>query len=896
MDDTASYENSSPPLFNWVRYPWYVHLFGGYALTGAFCWLLVAGLFWRSRRRLIAATLLGVNLMLLTAMIWSTFRLGQPWWRLESLTLGVNLAWALSAWLMQYRFFGAAERRYRLAEWRRWRLPLITGALLGSGVAVGMAVSPAVGERIAALSEKGVVVRDSILWQFFKDLPMGLALGLLVGAWWAGCRRFTSSHVIGFLAGIAVTLAAETAFFGLFAWIVHQGEMASLQMLSHESWALVPGPLTGWHRFLSTLSDLNYIAYIPVGILFGAPARLGVFFKRSAVIVPLLILLCLSFFLSTDEGWALVQGRFVYQTASSDERERETAFDWLHVLLARYPNHGAWPHLAARLADYQYARGETEASRRLHQQIVDRFSNLNQWKTQVAISRSILAAPSFGEPPVGPRLAFSLVNYQDYLTQNWMALLTAARYWQGDEIPESDLLVRLRDISKSDDRIKLPDLTSLADLDDAASSLGYGLTIVPNDAQAARALIRAGIPVVLPVYQTFYLLSEFDDSRGVVKTLCFGQLSEKTKSLAAKETQEILMLKSEGHGHSKDRLRRIGREAECLWHLDHWRTGRLKDAAPLMAAIHPPDGHKSVAAALGLKEEALCRAHRGRLAALIALSYFDHADPQNCIRWSQIAAQSIDEPLAWQAAYLGLTLWDQRAQRIGTAFQLEKQFTTLDDINRFLETESVRQFSQSVRERLADDLADGGLTWPIRWRMLWLLDRHDLHERRQMIELLQANVATNPADAAQWRLLADLQALNDDPVARAYALAEAWSAAPWDTDTALAWAGTCARLNDPQRVERILQGIDPSKARHDSEYFFCLAAVAEWKKQFRAALSHYCRATEMCRYRPEYYLRYGRLLMAQGDTKAAEKALGWAARIDSSGQVGKQALNSSSGR
>jgi tetratricopeptide (TPR) repeat protein len=310
-----------------------------------------------------------------------------------------------------------------------------------------------------------------------------------------------------------------------------------------------------------------------------------------------------------------------------------------------------------------------------------------------------------------------------------------------------------------------------------------------------------------------------------------------------------------------------------------------------MAAIHPTDGHQSVAAALGRRVEDLSRAHRGRLAALIALSYFDHADPKNCLQWSQIASHSIDEPLVGQVAYLGVLLWRQRAERIGTAFELEKRFTILDDVNRFLETEPMRPFIRSVQEQFEDELAayGPGLTWPIRWRLLWLLDRHDGRQRQQMIELLQANVATNPADAGQWRLLADLHALNGNPVARAHTLAEAWSAAPGDADIALAWASTCARLDDPQRVEQILQGIDPSKVRHSSEYFFCLAAVAEWKKQFRAALDYYGRATKMCRYRPEYYLRYGRLLMAQGETKAAEKALAWAARIDSSGQLQKQA-------
>ncbi len=891
---TAKSREMPPESSMAIRYPWYVHLFGGYALSGAFCWLLVAGLFWRKGRRLVAASVLVANLILLMVTGWTGIRLEMAWWRVESLMLGMNLLWALSAWLVQYRLFGPADPRYRLAEWRRWKLPLLTGLVLGSGFAVTMAVGPAVGERITALYKQGAVVRDSILWQFFKDLPMGLALGILAGWWWAGCRRFTTSHVVGFLAGIGLVMTAEIVFVGVFSMIVNGGDTAHMQLRSGGNWALVHAHLHGWPRFLAALSDIGYIAYIPLGMLFGAPSRIRDFLKRSAVIVPLILLLIFSSLLGTPEGWELIQGRLVHQTASSESSQRETAFKWVQVLLARYPNHAGWPHLAARLADAHYSHGEPEASRRIHQEIVDRFAHLNQWKTQVAMSRSILAAPAFGQPSAGPRLDIPLVNYQDYLTQNWMALLGAARYWRGEDKPVSELLVRLRAISKSDDGIELPKLTRLTDLDDAASSLGLGMTILPADGQGARALLEAGIPVVVPVYQTFYLLHAVDDSRQVVKAYCFGQLSEKTRSLAVKEAQEVLMLEAEGHGRSQDLLRRIGREADCMWHLDQWQTGRLKDAAGWMAAIHPSDGHKMVAEALGRDPRALARAHRGRLAAMMALSYFDNADPINCIRWAQIASQSIDEPLVWQAAYLGLTLWSKRSQRIGTAFQLEKQFAVLDGVNRFLDAESVGQFTQATRERFTADQAAGRLTWPVRWRLLWLLDRHDAHDRRQMVALLEANVATNPADASQWRLLADLYALDEDHGARAKALAEAWSAAPSDATTALAWASACVLLDDLQQVEQILEAIDSAKVRHESGYYFCLGALSEWKNKPRAALEYYARATDLCRYRPEYFRRYGRLLMAQGNAEAAEKAIAWANRIDSGGWELPAAMGDSS--
>jgi hypothetical protein len=881
MDDTRPSElKASPAPHSMPHYPWYVHLLGGYALTGAFCWLLVAGCFWHRRQRLTAAALIGVNAILLATLFWAALRLKVPWWQLQSATLGLNLAWSLSAWLVQYRLFGPAPRRYYLAEWRRWRVPLATGALLGAGLAVSFAVMPAVGERITALYKQGAIVHRSVLWQFFKTMPIGLAAGLLVGAWWAGCRRFTASRVVSFLAGITVVLAAEVAVVVLLSLMVHGSYLKNLSMLSGDAWALVPGPQHGWRRILSATAGIDFISLIPLGMCFGAPQRLRNFLKRCAVIVPLFVLLGLPLSFLSSGSWTLIQGRLIRATTSPRQHSRDAAFDWLRVLLARYPDHAQWPYLAARLADYDYRRGNVRAARRLHRQIIDRFADFNQWKTQVNLSRSILASPSFGDSPRGPRITIPMISTQNYLTRNWMALLATIRYWQGNTEPLSQLLIGLRDISESDDHIELPQLTGLADLDDAVSALRYGMTLLPADANKARSLIQAGIPVILPVYNTFYLIYGFDDSRRVVEAYCFAQLSGETRSTAVKEAREVLMLEPEGHGRTKDKLARIRREAGCMWPLDQWRAGRLTDAAPLMVAIHPIGGRKAVAKALGTDVKSLSRNHHGLLAALIALTYFDNADPIDCIRWSQIAARSTDSPLVWQAAYLGAALWRDRSRRIGTAFQLEDGFPILGDVDRFLGTEDVKQFMKTDQDRFTRDLAAGRLNWPIRRRLLSLMDRYDAEQRRQMIKLVQANLSTNPADENQWHLLADLYALDDNPSAQAHALAQAWSANPQDTATALAWANACALLNEPARVERILQHIDPAKVRHQAEYPFCLATVAEWKNHPREALRDYARATDLCHYRSVYYRRYGRLLMARGDKTAGKKALAWAASID----------------
>ncbi len=870
--------------------PWYVHLLCGYALTGAFCWLLVAGMCRRNGQRRTAGVIVGINALLLSAMIWSAIRLEMAWWRLDSLIIALNLVWALSAWGMQYVRFGPTRRRYRPAEWRRWMSPVCIGVLLGLGFAVSTAVMPAIGERVLAMREGAAAMRSVVLLDFFRNLVPGLAVGFLAGAWWAGEGRFTVSHVVSFLMGVVLVFATESLIFGLAALLINGGDGASLKLFASGAWALIPGRLHGWQRFINTIETFDYLAFIPIGMLFGAPGRIRDFLKRSAVIVPLMALLAISFSFASRAGWMMLQGPILHQTASADDPARAAAYHRLGRMLARYPDHAQWPYLAARLADFHYSRGDFEISGKLYRQIIDRFSDSNQWKAQVSMSRAILAEPMFGKSSQGARLSIPMVDYQDYLSQNWMALLATVRYWQTEEIPVSELFIHLRDVSRNDSAIQLPELTGLAELDDATAALGYELTLLPADAAAAKALLEAGFPVILPVYRTFYLLYGFDESRGVIRALCFGQLSGKTKSQAVGEAQEVLMLEAEGHGRTKDRMTRIRQEADTMWHLEQWRRGRLNDAAPWMAIVHPDQAHPGIAAALGRDEEDLHRTHRGLLAAMIALTYFDNADPMNCIRWARIAGRHVDAPIVQHAAHLGAELWRHRTERIGTAFRLEEKFAALDEVNRYLQTADVRKFVQAADARFKADQDAGRLGWPIRRRLLWLLDRNDPRQRAQMEPLLRENLATNPADAAQWRRLADLYAMDENPADRAWALSQASSADPRDADIALAWARACIRLNDPEQAEGILANIDTARVRRKADYPFCLGVVAEWRRQPRKALRYYARAIDMCRYRPEYFLRYGRLLMTLGEEAAAEKALTWAARIDGGHQV-RQEVN-----
>ncbi len=158
-------------------------------------------------------------------MIWAALRLEMAWWRLESRVWGFNLARSMSAWRVQFRFFGQAEPRFRPTQWRRWGAPLAIGALIGAGIAVCAAVAPAISELVAAMNGQEAVVRSSILWQFFKGLPLGLALGVLTVCCGPAANASRPSHVISALAGISLILLADSALLTIFTLIVSGNDL-----------------------------------------------------------------------------------------------------------------------------------------------------------------------------------------------------------------------------------------------------------------------------------------------------------------------------------------------------------------------------------------------------------------------------------------------------------------------------------------------------------------------------------------------------------------------------------------------------------------------------------------------------------------------------------------------
>jgi hypothetical protein len=593
---------------------------------------------------------------------------------------------------------------------------------------------------------------------------------------------------------------------------------------------------------------------------------------------------------SADSWWETIQDQIIYEMHSDDPDRQASAHGQADILLTRYPNHLQWPRLAEKLARYHYQNKRFEQSKDIYQNIIDRYQVANQWHGTIQRARAAVDTPDFGKPGQTPQLQIPVVDYQRYLTHNWMALLSVMRYWEGSEVSESDVVIKLKDLSKSTDKIKLNPLANLAGLDDAARSLGYDTLLFRSDLYRVQALINAGIPVIHQHFNSFNIVFGMDDSRSAIRAYSFSNLSKRLRNENRKEAKEILALEQEGHGESQKRLARIANESYMEYSTDYWQSPSLRYMGPLSAIVFPNDKAEAVANALKMPFNKLKEQSDGYLASLIALSYLNHGNPMQAIEWAKVGATKIADPLPLYVAHLAGVWWESRDKIIQSSLNLQNQFPELAQIFRYFNSPQNQKFLQHAQHLFDQGFNSNSLPWIVDQRYLHLLDRSEASELKQMLKLMKVRLTFDPSSTSDWIFLANTCEWSDDISGSIKALNGAVSSNPLDSKTKLRLAFGYIRLQHYEKAEEILEKIDRDQVRYDADYPFCMAALAEWKGNTGKALEKYAAAIEMRRYKPIYHLRYGKLLIEQGFEEKAKTYLEWTARTDAESTFKNEAL------
>jgi tetratricopeptide (TPR) repeat protein len=879
--------NTPKALFG--PWPWYILLVTGFALTGFFPWLMVSYAFYQREKKRTAILSFFVNLILFFAFSWVLLKSSVVWWWIVSFSYLFSVAWALTAWIFQRKTLGSAARRYVLSECKTWITPVLIGVIMGMCMATAFAIIPADQNRAKMMGTRDSLERETILWDFFMYIPAGVVIGGFLGFWWAGEReQFRASHVITFLSALTLTFLLLVFFILFLFFLIHRGTLEYMLIFSPE-WSVLSPWIKGFPKILHQIQGFDVIPTLfVISLLFGAVSRIRDFGKR-ALLIPLMFSCLLPKVFVEDWWWNGIQDQIIYEMSSPDSQTREAAHEWAEILLKRYPNHLQWPKIAEDLAQYYYHEGTYEKSRILYQHIVDRYHDSNQWYWNVGYARTALSSPDFGTPSSETALEIPVVDYENYLTPNWMVLLSLIRYWEGQDIAESEIKIRLKDLSMSDDLIELNSLGNFVELDDAAQNLGYNVLILPANLADVKALISGRIPVIHRRYSSFHLLFGFDESQAVVREYSFDKLSRRLQNEARKEAKEILAIEEEGRGESKKRLARIANEIYNEHSVVFWENTVMRYTGPLIAIVFPAEKTDLVVTTLNIPLDTLKRKSEGYLSTFIGLSYLNHVDPVQAVEWAKIGMAYSNDPLPLYVAHLAKLLWESRDTKIKSTLRLQDQFPELAQIFAYFNEEKNRAFLESAALRFKTDIDTTTFPWFILDTYISMLDRNNPNDFDLIIKLMKKKISINPANQSYWSFLADTYEWTGDIPGMIAALKGEISSNPMDFEAKLRLAYGHVVSEQYADAKSVLETIDVGESKYDADYLFCLGAIAEWEGNVEDALQKYEIAIEMRRYKPMYFLKYGKLLLQEGQKETAKKTLEWAARIDASEQIKQEA-------
>ncbi len=870
-------------------WPWYVLLLTGYCLSGLFPWLMVLWASFRRGKKRIAYAGLAANLAVCALLSFYTTQARIAWWRLDLWIDILSLVWAMSAWVFQRKTMGEAPQRYLWAERSKWIAPFVVGLLVGVSLYVVKNIPAVLGLRHGLSGAEGLN-RASVLWDILGNACKGLIPGTLLGLWWAGeHKRFSPSHIITFLAAY-VALLCFLPLLGLgLLFLLTRGAVAAGRLYSSPQWAPIPAWVSGLPRVLRLIDKYDTLFYLVIPLMFGAVSRIRDFFK-NLLWVPAAFLICVPFVYGSSSLWTVIQGRVIHDMSSPVAKTRTSAYGTAEEILARYPDHLKWPLIAEWVARHDYEQGRIEASRKLYRTIVERFKGVNRWSREVGDCEAALASPEFGNRALRQRIKLPMVDYESYLTANWMALLVDVMHWEGPKSNESDVGIKLKAVSKSDEKIELTPLVTMADLYEAARSLHYEVAIMPTGLAPIKDLLTAGFPVLLVANGRFGLVYGYDGGRSALLYYAFNGLSWQTRREApGDQAREVFASKADGARVSNKRLDRIRLEAAGEYGVLGPEDPDLQYHAPFMAVVYPRSKAKALSAALHQPPDTIVRQTRGYLAGFIGLEFLHHADPVRALEWAKIGSGLVASPFPLYVGELSRLYWESRVETVREKLDFENQFPQLQETKKAFASPDNAAFLEKARMRFDKDFKRGVLPYFLLRQMESKLCPSDPKDLETFIWLSKTRVARDPSDSAGWKDLVGGYEYAKDLHGKISALEGLVAANPLDYRAKIDLAYSLVLKKDYGKAEVTLKATDPEMVRFDADYLFCRAAVAEWKKQPGKALAYYKKAIDICRFKSFYHYRYGRLLLARGQKTKAAMELTWAADTDAEGGIKSRA-------
>ncbi len=566
--------------------------------------------------------------------------------------------------------------------------------------------------------------------------------------------------------------------------------------------------------------------------------------------------------------------------SSENPVTRNHAHKKIRQLLHLFPNHDLWPDLAARSADYLYDQGKYKSARDFYFDLSQKTNNSPRWYKEAALSKAAIGEEYFGKPQQNQKIDLPPLSYETYMTNNWMALIRLMRFYEQKEHSEAETLIKLKDISKSDEEIKLSPMPTLAELDDNSANLGYSLIILPSQLSMLKRCISAGFPVIQPLKNSFYLLSGIDAGRSIVTGYNHEHILEGLKKADIEDVSAAMLTNAQDNTDEGSSHSRIDILTRTQIPFSFWQSTQQKDYASHMALVFPAELKDQILEILGDGTHNLRKQHDAHISSLIALSLLKSGDIIQSVKWAMKSYDIDANNLSLDIGYLARLFWQSRDKNIQSRLHLEHYLPRLKEIDDFLATEKIRNFLIMAERRFTEDFSESHLQWIIRDQYKDFLDRSNAGDRQRLMALARYNIETQPDAKVEWLILASLYEWekNTDKMIEAYR--GALAAGPWDDTIAIKLAYLLTRSNAIDEAEKVVRQIDRRTSKYDPDFIYSLASIARNNKDYSQALKLYEKAIYIRKYNPNYHIDLANLIEQQGGDRSKIAALRkWASRL-----------------
>lgn len=870
--------------------PCYALIFIGLFLTGFMPWFLVCLSLYKRNKHRACYIALAVNVLFFILLFFFNSGNTLRWWNAILVDRFLHLIWAIAASVTQRKILGKAERQFDFSQWKRMITPIIAGVLICTCGGIVISQPSIIQERDMVISSIDILDRSSILLEFFKYTFIGAPFGLLLGLWWSRrATTFSPSIIISVLCGSCIGMVIWFLIFSMINFYLHRGYWGEYSGQHYN--ALIPPWQKGFPGLVDYVTNImDILSIIVFGLFFGSIRRIRDFWKFSLLTLLVFIFFIPSFPIDTSIR-QMFHDQLLYDMDDPNPRIQARAYKKAGILLQRYPDYQKWPSLANSCARYYYDNDQIEEARELYQTIVNKYESSNRWYWVTLLAKDILKREAFGIKDDKKTLSIPVVDYESYLDGDWMALLSAIKYWEVDSITESSIKMRLYRLSKSDDKIELKNLNSLIDFDDAVQGLGYHAHFMQTTLTKIKKLLDAGFPVIYRSYTYDRLLFGYDNNKGVMYGLSFSALSSRLKKETRKETDEMTSQSKEGEGKSKKRLERIANEAFLELNLKLFEEPYCSYFSPIMFVVCPPQKHQALQQVLALDSLQFARQNKGYRSALIALEYLDKTDLLNALEWAQVAASHLDDPLPYFIGYLASQSWNTRKHIIKNVLPLDRQIKELSDFTQKF-TDAQKQYFLKISAPIFESaFKNNTLPYIILSRYDNMLEISNPAELEKSMHILEYESELNPSWSANWRALIHAYEMTSNTEGIYTALQGLISDSRYAYHDKTRLAKMMINKNEIEEARKVLATVVVDSVKYNADYYYCLAALAEDEGKTTLADKYYKKCTSMRRYRSEYFWKYGSLLAKSNKKSEARKVLTWAAQIDTATALVKEKKN-----